>query len=602
MGCMNPLLKLGFEHCGYTVDYLRDIYTAHYDKHFMFKDEAQVLLGLKEIYDSKELIVVFSDFDMDGISAGCILYAGLSLFGFNVKLFTPTVSRGYGMHVEDIDDLHSEFPECKYIITCDVGITSYDAIQYAIDTYQYNVFVTDHHIESSMRVPAKFIIDPSRTDETCDFKGVCGAYVAYHLMTLLAELFNDEQKIGLIKHLVLFASLGSMGDLMPLLYDTRHVVYQGIQEFNKLLDNDIDDYFGCDSTELPDVFVAPFENLQKLHYYLQREGIVQYGEIDEGTYGYTYCPLFNSIKRMNSSMSKLYELLYTRYSYDDDENDKFLDLCDWITELNDQRKILTDSYFNEIMADEAAGNQKYSPFIFVTNAPSGLLGLLSMRIMSITGRPCMVVNMLREDTRLVLAGSGRLPSWFDPSKIMYDGIVVAGHAQAFGISIDLSMVDIKAYVKHLKEAYDSELIRVDDEIKQMQADGTYVDPRVYISVDKCVDSDFDVSTVDDFDICFDYSYAIREYMPFGSGFNEPEFVLSFKKSDIKSSTIMKEKHTKYVIPHNITLIYFNQGIVFQKEYLDTLDDSDIVSVIGKFSINTFRGYTNLQFMISDYIC
>jgi len=599
---MNQLLKLGFERSGYTYEYLKDIMTARY-QNCLFLDEDKLILELKKACDEKKHIVVLPDFDMDGISAGDILYTGGSLLGFNIDLYAPDVNNGYGFTADDIVNITKLWPDVDIILTCDVGITCFEGIDKAHEL-GIKVFVTDHHIEGlNNRTNADIIVDPSRYDETCEFKGVCGAYVAYHLISSYARCINNPAITSLVEHLSLAVSFGSFGDLMPLLYDTRLLVIQGIKEFNTLLDcENLEDYFHCSLDLLPECYVAFFENIKKMHYRLLHFERVKAGEIVADTYGFTYCPMFNSVKRMGDSIDKLYALLYKRYAWGDD---KFSELVDWLWNLNEERKALVQYYFDKLMLDF---DQPYAPYVYVTDARSGILGLLAMKIMGCTGSPCLVVNEFED----CFAGSGRLPVWADPMILRQDKVIVAGHSHAFGITIDKSVivpfvVNIGNYVKNFDF---SELEAIEDNRVTICFNSKDFD---YSTIIKC---DFGIDSKNDYDVCVDYVYEVGKLAPFGSGFAEPIFKLFFRKSDVVSFDMMG-KHNDHCfaslrkqdrgyqegfddfIP-TIKIVDFNDTSFY--ENLKNMSDKDVIGIVGRFSMNEYRGSTILQFLMSGQIC
>lgn len=98
-----------------------------------------------ELHNAKnDPVVVYPDFDCDGIMAGTILNAGLNQLGFDAKLYVPDASAGYGMQHEQIDIIKDCFPTAKTIITCDTGITAFEPVDYA-QSIGYTVLITDHH-------------------------------------------------------------------------------------------------------------------------------------------------------------------------------------------------------------------------------------------------------------------------------------------------------------------------------------------------------------------------------------------------------------------------------------------------------------------------
>lgn len=590
---MNHLLKLSFDKYGYDYDFLTSIHKNKYDNKYLFRDESALILRLKALCDAHKKIVIIPDFDMDGISSGLILYAGLSLFGFDVNLFAPDVTKGYGFDVHDIDAILAQWPDVSAIITCDVGISCYRAVAYA-KSKNLEFFVTDHHPESfTARVEADLIVNPSRRDSDCDFKGVCGAYVAYHLVSTYAKALGNPAIIDLIQHLSLFAALGSCGDLMPVVYDTRDIIKTGVTEFNKLLDADgLESYFKCSLSYLPDVFVAPFENIKRLHFWLLRSSNIHVGDITDTDFGFTYCPMFNSVKRMYGDINNLYELLYARYDWNDERFDV---LAGWLWTLNCDRKTLVRDTFSKLISDDD-NIQKYAPYIYITDCIPGVCGLLAMKIMQYTGLPCLVVTDCGDD----YVGSGRIPEWMSRSVLNYDNVKLEGHDNAFGAVIFKSICD--DYFEYLQKA-------IPESVKQFEIDNkNAVDPRVVICMGGhgCYNNDYDFSIVKpkDYDMCFDYAFEIEKFRPFGRGFLEPEHIFKITKKDIKNIRTMgaNKEHLRIELGFNIKMVFFG-GTSCCLDLIEKCNDPDqIFAFSGHFSINEFNGNRDLQFMISNMIC
>lgn len=587
---MNKLLKMSFDRYGYDYNFLTSIHKNKYDNKYLFCDEGAMILRLKAIHDSHKKLVIIPDFDMDGISAGAILYGGFSLLGFDVALFIPDVKKGYGFDETDIDAVLSQYPDVSAIITCDVGISCYRAVAYA-KSKNLEVFVTDHHPESlTARVDADLIVNPSRRDSDCDFKGVCGAYVAYHLITTYAAAVNNPAIMNIISHLSLFAALGSCGDLMPVIHDTRDVIKKGLVEFNNLLDaDDLESYFKCSLEYLPDVFVALFENIKRLHFWLLRSSNIHVGDITDVDFGFTYCPMFNSVKRMHGNMADLYKLLYVRYDWNDETFDM---LAGWLWSLNLERKKLVRETFASLIADE---NQQFAPYIYVTDCIPGVCGLLAMKLMQFTGLPCFTVTDCGDN----FVGSGRLPEWFDRDILNYDTVKLDGHANAFGVSIPKNIcMDYFRYLERIipetMKAYFESIAGAKDSR-----------PVICINGHNCYNGEYDLSIVKpiDYDLCFDYAYEIEKFRPFGRGFIEPEHILKFTKADIEKIRTMGATgdHLRVELPFNIKMVYFGgTSCCFDK--LDKCKDpNQIFAFSGRFSINEYNGSQNLQFMVSDFI-
>ena len=577
---MNKLLELSFSKYGYDANYLKDIMRVKYNDGYVFRDEGGLILKLKEIHDNYDKIVVFPDFDMDGISAGAIFYAGLSLLGFNVKLYIPEVNRGYGLSKYDLDRAFMSDPDVKAVLTCDVGITCSEFVKYA-KSRDLTVLITDHHPEVK-RVGADFIVDPSRLEQDCDFRGVCGAYVAYHVIMTYVKLLGNQKIIDLCSKLSIFAALGSCGDLMPVIYDTRKVIQDGLREFNLLLDaDDTSDYIqGVDSKT---VFYAVFDNLRKLHFYLMRNNIIQPGDVTHVDFGFTYCPLFNSVKRMGGDLNKLYLLLY------EPDNDRFGEIADWLIDLNNQRKKIVQNLYLEL-TDNNRAYKKGEPYIYLVDCLPGLCGLLAMKLMDFTGYPCLVVT----EHDGFYSGSGRVPAWFDRKVLEMPGVKLEGHDSAFGVTIQKDIFE--SLISSIDLVVNSYVTQILEENKDEEPDIKNVIIRIGdAKIDKY---DFDLNSVNDFDTCFDFALELESLRPFGTGFEEPEFMLGFGPNEILKVSKMgkNEEHLKVFLKYNIALIVWN-GVSKYFNMLNRPGNADRVFWFnGKFSINEFNGNKSLQFI------
>lgn len=602
---MNPLLEKSFEKLGYNADFLRDINQPKYHKH-VFLDENGLILSLRRLHQERAHIVILPDFDMDGISAGCIFYAGLDLLGFQVDLYAPDPKNGYGFTRRDIDRIYEEYPDCRAILTCDVGITCNKALAYAKQKYGCLVLVTDHHQEDpDDPIIADFAVDPSRLQDPSEFKGVCGAYMAWHVVNLYAQMVGNQAIIALVKHLLLFVSLGSVGDLMPLWHDTREAVREGLREFNTLVDADsLEEYFGCSLSLLPSIYFRVFANIRDFHYYLRDNRLISDPEITTTTYGFTYCPMFNSFKRMGEDLGFLYVVLYgnlgtscgdKRLSIRETRPEFHDNICSYITGLNQMRKDLVEQYYQKLVHDK---KQVFAPNIYITDAPAGLLGLLAMKLMQHNDmEPCIVLY----SDGCYCNGSGRVPEFIPPEDFRPEYVKLSGHSHAFGIQLALGK--LPEYKDLLHDCYERSLAQAAgadrDERGLIHMIGTC---NLAVSINHCVDSDFDVSRVEDYDTCVDYTYAVHEYEPFGRGFERPEFDLYFRKSDVKNYFKMgkTQAHLKIVLDHNIYAVFFNGA-----SYTDIIEqalDSDVLGFSGTFEMNHFNGSSMLQFRVTNVLC
>lgn len=577
---MNRLLEKTFENRGYASDFLDDILTCNHSIPF----GTDILCNYLDSYrQSQDLIVLLTDFDFDGICSGVIGLAGLAELGFNVALYLPDVSKGYGFDKDTIDDLIAKYPDVKCIMTGDVGISAYDGITYA-KSLGLSVFVTDHHKEpkNKVQVAADVVVDPNRKVDTLSYANICGANVMYQILRYYAEYHmpNDcGHYMSQIDRLRVFAGFGTISDSMPLYYENRPMVMDAIHICRMV--------YGDGSSQMADmidgcdIYRRVFVGLRELFLmYADAGKISRNADITEDFIGYYIAPMFNSIKRLNGDIFHAYNVFFGGVT---NAKDSLLYLFD----LNEQRKQLVQQKFAEMFLT----NQPWAPYVYLTDAISGICGLLAQKVMSITGMPSFVVHSnLDKNDENAYSGSGRCPSWFpflDVGMFPNCGWVAAGHNPAFGFgcldddAMDRLVVFLQKQISRLKPSDEELEFRPDFVISEFN-DG---------------DADLDILLLSD------YVHSLNLCRPFGAGFPEPVCEFRFSPKNVTWSVIGSDKsHLKLTFANGVTVLCFNQavkiGALIDKKTgnanVDELPDKIIMH--GKWSFNEFNDVRTLQFM------
>ena len=175
---------------------------------------------------SQELIAIYGDYDVDGITATALLYSYLKNKGANVIYHIPSRENdGYGMNIPSIDMLHQK--DVRLIITVDNGIASIREIDYA-KSLGMRVVVTDHHLPQNELPTPDALINPHRADDVTEFKDVCGVTVAFKLLCALEGKSPEE----LIYDYGALVALGTVADVMPLKYENRSIVREGLKSIS----------------------------------------------------------------------------------------------------------------------------------------------------------------------------------------------------------------------------------------------------------------------------------------------------------------------------------------------------------------------------------
>lgn len=203
----------------------------------VMKDMKRAIDILKEAIATQKRIVIYGDYDCDGVCSTAILYKTLRILGANFTYYIPNrESEGYGMNSDRIKTLKDEGVEV--ILTCDNGISAINEVKYAKELGM-TVIVTDHHDipyieEGDKRVyvvpDADCVVDPKQLDCEYPFKDLCGAGVALKLSIELSREMNME--VPKDSDIYEFASIATVCDVVNLLDENRVIVKQGLKLIN----------------------------------------------------------------------------------------------------------------------------------------------------------------------------------------------------------------------------------------------------------------------------------------------------------------------------------------------------------------------------------
>ena len=578
---LNHLLECTFRNREYPADFFEEINKC---PHGIPKDTDKLCKLLKDYHDSQELIVILPDFDMDGIMCGVIGFAGMAELGFNVSLFMPKVSEGYGFDKDTINRLVSEYPDVKAILTADVGITCYEGIKYA-KSLDIDVFVTDHHMPGG-DIEANVFVDPVREDEDNGYGGSCGAYVLYQVLHHYADKYAENRLFVLsqIERLRVFAGFGTISDSMPVFYENRPLIRDAVAICRLVFSNGdqtfVNSLPGCD------IYRRAFLGLYIIMKVFQENGVNALKNpvsLHEDFIAFYVAPAFNAIKRMEGDLDMAYGVFFGVNP---------LSAMVKVYDLNQERKSLVVEKF----ADLENVPQPWAPYIYITDAGAGLRGLLAQQIINRTGEPAIVIGL--EKDGVGYTGSGRCPSWFPFLDIAgaFEEWYAAGHNPAFGVGFDdESGIDALYYFLQEKIA----------ELKP-ETETSEFKPDFIISMFGDGDAGLDVS------LLTDYLDELELCRPFGSGFPEPEALLRINTLDAEFSVIGKDKsHLKIHLPKGIDVLCWNQAYLVNdrlrevkpsddderhvRPYLVSKDLPLEIDVIGKFSYNDFNGNLSIQF-------
>lgn len=589
---------------GWTDEYLTAIDRPDHDR---LLDMDRMVDELKRIHDSQELLVVVPDFDMDGITSGVLGYAGFAELGFNVTIHIPDYNRGHDVTTEDIAEVYSQYPAVKAIITCDGGINSHEGIELARNL-GITTLVTDHHVELQPGSNADVTVDPARIDETYSNPGICGAHVMYQVLEAWAHKYLPR-KLDSIHMLKLFAGIGTVSDVMPLLFENRQLVRDSISLARLLYvappanpEEEID----INSTTLMTllragghnpVFLAAFEGFSiALKEFTKVGKLRTIADINEGFYGFYLAPAFNAARRIGGSMSDCFGVFIAP------SIEEKTSCVQRVIEGNNRRKELTLEYLAEL----ATNDQPLAPYVYFTDAPAGMLGLIANQLMQASGAPTVVLQRTT-DEKGPLGGSARSPFWFPIIETMTaQGFTAVGHENACGVRVS-DYDELLAF--HAALATEAERI-----MESLQSSGKLADAQAPdLRFGSTADCDANLS---DIDALATMTERIEMLVPFGHGFTRPEFELVLDLGQCHVQLLGKAieatedqeaqppKHLRIVTRNGLKCLWWNSAdlLLELKERAESpLPEERNIRLRVEFSMNEFRGNVSVQAIVSHKV-
>lgn len=596
-GATTDLFTLLCERRGWTDEYLAAIDSEEHDA---LKDLETMVAALEDIRRSGSTITIAPDFDMDGIASGVLGYAGLKELGFDVNLHIPDYRRGHDLSPEDIDEIHRHYPETTALLTCDGGVNSHAGVR-AAQAMGWKVLVTDHHQELAPGSAADVTVDPCRLDETYALRGICGAHVLYQVLEAYT-VAHQPFKLWAIRLLRLFAGLGTVSDVMPVLYENRQLVRDSLSIARLLraaapktilnpygrMDPDPDSIDVAKATLLQlltaepgghdPAYLAAFEGFAVLLKAFAQAGKVRsVDDIDEGFYGFYIAPAMNSPRRIGTPLSDCFAV------FTSSSTNQKLAAAQRIIANNERRKELVVEHLDEL----TDGDQPLAPWVYFSTAPAGMYGLLANQMMERNGHPVIVLNRPASPSEPV-SGSGRAPGWFDIITALEDhhDLWAIGHQQACGVKLRTA------------EALD-ELVAILQSTAHvaMLAAGDAIRPASDLVLGAGPECDAPLTDVEPL---IELVRRIETLRPFGHSFDEPVFEVvldGFRVDRIGS----EKQHLRLVTRTGLACLWWNAAEDQYDRLVEIAKSRDLAPLhfLGRLQLNTFMGETRLQVVIAE---
>lgn len=511
------------------------------------KDMERAVQILQKKITQKKKIRIIGDYDIDGVTATCILLKGLKRLNANVDTYIPDrVKDGYGMHEQLIDKALEDGIDT--ILTCDNGIAAAAEIEYA-KKEGLTVIVTDHH-DIPFRdtedgriwiIPkADAVVNPKQNDCLYPNKNICGAVVAWKLIWALYERLGiDSDEIWDFLEL---AAIATVGDVMDLQGENRIIVKEGLKKLSS----------------------TSFEGLKALICVNNLEG----AEITAYHVGFVIGPCINASGRLDTAARSL-ELLLA------DNMEDAMKLADDLYDLNQSRKAMTEQGKEQAIQSIEENNlgKDRVLVVYLPDCHESLAGIIAGRIREAYNKPVFVLTKGADGVK----GSGRSIEAYS----MYEELVkcsdlltqFGGHPMAAGLSMEEKNVEL-----FRRRLNDNCTLTEQDLIPQIMIDVPM--PISYLSKK--------------------LTEQLKVLEPFGKGNSKPLFAqknlravgirVFGRNRNVAKMLLMDENGIK------MDAVYFGEA----QEFVDFVQAHDTISVTYYPEINVFQGRENLQVVIKNY--
>jgi single-stranded-DNA-specific exonuclease len=501
---------------------------------FLLKDMDLAVQRVGQAIANEEPILIFGDYDCDGVTSTTVMMKTLQELGANVQFYIPNrFTEGYGPNEEAFRYAHEI--GMKLIITVDTGIAALKPAQVAKEL-GIDLIITDHH-EPGPELPEAFaIIHPKLEDSVYPFTELAGVGVAFKFAHALLGRVPE--------HLLQFAAIGTVADLVPLKDENRLIVQKGLN------------------------FLRSTQNVGLKS--LLKIANVDQAQINEETIGFSLAPRINAVGRLETADPAVYLLL-------EEDVQQAEMLAEEIEQLNSDRKKLVNIMTEEavkLVEEQFPVTENKCIVIGKDNWNAGVIGIVASRLVEKYYRPTIVLSYDHE--KGLAKGSARSIEGFDLFRNLSTCRDIlphfGGHTMAAGMTLNIDAVDD---LRNRMNLLASEQLKEED-----LTPVTYIDTEVKIE-----------------EIGIDVIEEMNRLAPYGVENPKPKVLIK----DAPIATIRKigseQDHLKLALKQGemgLDGVGFGLGQV-----VDHVSPISKISVIGELSINEWNNRRKPQIFLQD---
>lgn len=504
---------------------------------YRMADMRSAVHRLRAALAKKEKILIYGDYDVDGITATVVLLTALRSLGAHVEPFVPhRMTDGYGMRAAALERAAGE--GFRVVLSVDTGVREHEALERAREL-GLDCIITDHHLPGDRLPPATAILNPRRPDCPYPEKSLSGVGVAFKLaQALLGERLTD----GLLRSYLKIVAIGTIADVVPLTGENRVIARFGLEGLRRPAH-------------------AGLEALLRVSDIARRAVTV-------ADVGFRLAPRLNAAGRLEDAKEAV-ELFITRDPL------RAKEIADRLDRLNRERQRVEDDILREIL-DAVSRNSELtrrSTLVFSgAGWHRGVVGIVAQRVAERFYRPTLVAGVMDG----VAVGSGRsIPGFhlLDALASAHDLFLrYGGHAQAAGFT--------------LAAAWLPELERRLEEHARCVLSPEDLEPTLN------VDADISLGEIND-----ELFRQLERLEPHGPGNPAPVFVARAAQL-VSPPRILKEKHLKLRVGQSERLL---DALAWRRaEAGAELRSGDRVDLAFRLEQSSYQGMTTPQLNLKDW--
>lgn len=512
---------------------LNDLYDP-----FLMKDMEKAAERIISAVSDKEKIIIYGDYDVDGITSTTLLYRFLkNRLNYEVAFYLPNrLKEGYGINQDALANIIKN--DYRLLISVDCGITAINEVEFAVNN-GLEVIITDHHQPGDELPPALAVIDPHRSDDKYPFKFLAGVGVAFKLCQAIEKKLSGQLMSIELENLLEIVTLGTVADIVTIRGENRIIVKNGL-------------------VKMSDTIYPGIKALIKATGLKDRQ-------ITTGHIGFILAPPLNAAGRMDDPQNGI-KLLITEDIKEADE------LANMLVVTNKERQTLEEEIYKEAVKkveNEIDLEEDKGIVLASEDWHHGVIGIVASRLVERYYRPVIMIAL--EDG--IGKGSCRSINGLNIYQALQhcsDQLAgFGGHSMAAGLEILAKNLD---FFRRAFNDYLNKILHPEDLIPALNIDA--------------------VLTGEEID--FNFIENLVSLEPYGVGNPKPRFVLSNVTLNNSFCVGKEKKHLKFTLQNGFSGIGFGFG------ENKTLLDSKRLDLAFFPEINEWNGKKEIQIIMEDF--